>query len=371
MILPSIHRFIHCNACYSLPTHPNPGAGRGRHRSSAPPNPTQPPEGHRLGVPGIELLFWLEEDVTSSLAPPGPGRTAPARTGGRSGKIQVPGLEGLPRHPGRREFRPPSPKARRTRPPLFTLHSGNTPLHQEEQHQAPKPPLGGGGPRGRGASGGSSDLRAPPLAPPAGGVPSGAGRWGRRGAPRGWRPGRGCTRSPGRWRRCARALRGVRVAPERLGAGARPGPDLTRAPAVRLHRVRGAGPVRRPDGGARLRGGLHAGVRHDAGDRVLAATGDSVDQSEGRGGGGVGAAGAERPPPRARSPLRLVFVRREPGAVRRREVPRPRGADAGRLTCLRSRPPPGGRGTPAAGTSRCCRWSSGAGSCSSGASSPS
>ena len=80
------------------------------------------------------------------------GRARGAEIGG---KRQVPGLESLPRHPGRREFRPPSPEAGRTRPlfspsenssdgHLATWGGETTPLHN----------LGSWGFGGKGGGGG-------------------------------------------------------------------------------------------------------------------------------------------------------------------------------------------------------------------------
>ena len=99
--------------------------GELRARASTPPRPAPlpPPRAETPGGP------WGGCAVAGDPWSDSGGRTSGAR-GARGtdigGKRQVPGLERLPRHPGRRGFRPPSPEARRTRPACSP--SGITPL---------------------------------------------------------------------------------------------------------------------------------------------------------------------------------------------------------------------------------------------------
>ena len=79
-------------------------------------------------VPSLAPRALLRGLHTKGVFPEGENRGRGARAGGRDlGKRQVPGLERLPRHPGRRAFQPPLPPRRAALAPAVhppaTLHS--------------------------------------------------------------------------------------------------------------------------------------------------------------------------------------------------------------------------------------------------------
>ena len=136
--LPAGRQQVRRRAPPQRPAAPGRAAGRAGRRSGARrvavggSAPLRPPPARGGGQPAGararsgDGLTTLQHFLSKGVFPEGENRGRGARAGGRDlGKIQVPGLKGLLRHPGRRAFRPVSPEARRTRPRCSP--SGNTP----------------------------------------------------------------------------------------------------------------------------------------------------------------------------------------------------------------------------------------------------
>ena len=185
MILPSIHRFIHCNACYSLPT-PESRSGPRTSSIERPTPPNHPPEGHRLGVPGPAQQRSYRDRGPPGLEGPALEGPSPWRrpnqqqsrtrrtcacppTPSFDRDLEISGSPGWKASLGTPDAvnSGPRPPRRAALAPRCSPSGQHTPLHQEEEHQLQNLLRGAGG---LGVAGPRGLLRPPgaPAAPPRG-----------------------------------------------------------------------------------------------------------------------------------------------------------------------------------------------------------